>query len=271
MDIRKIVKETTVNVLITALFAFFGSIISYYVFIPDGRLSYSNSISDNNKYTTSFLIRNLNKNEKIKNIEIKFHDDVDIEHIYMNGVEVKDNNIKFNIYPNGTISLYIVSNTKIDNNSYDFVKNGYKIEEDNISNIDVFYIVKLIIIYSLVNFILLMFVKYLIQKRIDKSDRDLNKALERTHELESRYDEIDDRLENMVRKSQLYETIQVREFEILQKQNIAYENIILKMAGSKLTKKELKEMVIETLGSDSITIDHKQYSTLVDILERIVK
>ena len=75
----------------------------------------------------------------------------------------------------------------------------------------------------------------------------------------------------MVRKNQLYETIQIREIEILQKQNIAYENIILKMAGSKLTKKELNNMVIETLGSDSITIDNKQYSTLIDILERIVK
>lgn len=263
------------NGIVTAIMTFFITIVLQYLvvyfFADDGKMQLTcNKINDNN-YQTIIAIKNMSSDEYLKNVEIKFKDNIEIIAVEQDGKLTGNNEniVLKKLTPKAVSIIKINSKQSITDNDIIIIKNGSNITLsifNDESNYKLIYLI-LVVTYAIINFAIGLYFDYKNYEHYNnakKSTEAENEKLNiKCNDAIKRMNKIEDKLEKTEKESLIEHTIYLKELNQLEKENNFLKDILLKNIDNKITKEELEKLLIENMKR--ISKDKISYLTYDDV------
>lgn len=255
------------TVIFSILYSFFFGNLAH--------IEYTTNYIEEDSYQTIFLIKNLQKTEQLKDINIVFNKECDLNTLFIDGKENKiiDNTLTIkNINPNSVKTIIIYSKQKIKKEDINFIKNNQKIQIsyfNNLKNTN-WQILIMAAFYAIINVICTYFlIKNQNKKAAEtiKSNDEIRKVLEKT---EVKLNENEKHLYNTIKKMDLHKALHIKEMAQMEKELAFYQKLLLKKYNDKLSKDELEKIISKELGTfNKKKFKHLSYNDLYKIIESI--
>ena len=239
----KLLKETITNAIIGCIVTVIIQFLLEYAFGSDAKIVFISNKLTNGEYQTILSLKNINKYEYLKDVEIKISDEIKINKVIINGNEIESTEIIFRqTEPSEIATAIITSNQKLRKEDVKIVKNNQSIELESLNEYTNYKIAYLIIIVICVSIsaIIQYFASKKFQQEIEKNKDDLQKIGEYAKILEQQEKTLE-----KINTSQ--RAIHIKEIGDMEKELEFYKNLVYKTSDKKITKEELEKIVEKEL------------------------
>lgn len=244
------IKDSLISAIITAIITLISTVIISFLNGNQGELVFSSTLN-NGRYINTFMFKNMQRSEYLKEINLLIDSDINIfdNIIYINGVkqQISDNKIVLdNIKPEKTISFVFYTDEIVDDNKMFLVKNKQKIELQNFNkrkNLNG-YVLLIVAIYCLINFVLSAKSEIKIKKIRDEIKQNLKNTT-------NKLDITEEKIYKLNRNIDIHKTIFLKEMDEMERELNFYQKLLLKNTDKSITKEELEKMISKELKTFS--------------------
>lgn len=261
MVIKNSIIETIITVVLTFIFAWING--------QKASIELASVKMVDRNYYNTILIKNLQNSEYLKDIEFVIDSKIDVISILENGEMINNSNkikIKEQV-PQNVITINFITSEKMSKNNLMIIKNNQKIEYNYFNdrkNINL-YVVIVIVIYALIDFIISLFTDSRQKKRIEKYNKDLEKTEEKAKIAEEKILDIEKTI--AVRK-----IVYLKELNDMEKEVSFYQKLLLKQFNNKITKEELEKLITKELKLFSKKkMKSLNYEDVITIVENMIE
>lgn len=237
---------------------------------PDATITIANSSNSSNQNVATILIKNITKDEYLKEFDIIIDNQVGIYNVQYNGEKYNiDKNVIAvpQILPDDSIVFTLTTEQELDSSNIIVAKNSQKIGINYFENYFNWYIYTIILIlcYCAIN----SFLAYKTDKKNIKYAEEQSKKMD---SLESEVKSEQNKLDHTLKKQIVFDKLYVKEMADLETELAFYKKIVVKMSGNSMTKEEMEKIISKELKTfNKKTIKHVDYKYIVDLVECISK
>lgn len=257
--------SAVVTMILTIIFQFLG----IFFWGDQATIELVSSDYSNNEFTNVLAVKNMMKDEYLKEIVIEIDKTISVNSVIKDGIETDDLNVlKISKISPSKLSIIIInSDKKITNKNISIIKNHQRVSSENFNNNKNFKVSYLILV--LCYFVINMFLCFLASLKTKKSHDSINEMYDKANK---KADNIEKKLIK-IEKEQAYRTkIYLKEMTDRERELKFYQQLLLNQTGNSMTGEELEEFISKNLKTFSKKkIKYLDYEDLLKIVDNIVE
>lgn len=254
-----------VTMIITIVFQFFG----IFFWGDQATIELVSSDYSNNEFTNVLAIKNMMRDEYLKEFVIEIDKNINVNSVIKDGKEIDNlNAIKINkISPSKLNVIIIKSDKKINKKNISIIKNHQRISIEyfnNNKNFKVSYLI-LVFCYFVINMFIYLITSLKTKRTHDSINEMYDKAIKKADDIEKKFIKIE--------KEKVYRTkIYLKEMTDRERELKFYQKLLLNQTGNSMTREELEEFISKNLKTfNKKSIKYFDYEDLLKIVDSIVE
>lgn len=266
---KKEIISAIVSAIVTLIITVIFQVVGIFIWGDNAKIQLISSDYSNKEFTNIIAVKNMKKDEYLKNVSIEIDNNINVSSIIVDGKIIDNSNILTfdKIHPKKLSIIIIKSNKKISKNNISIVKNNQRISLEYFNdrtNFSAIYFI-LIMIYFIINLVLNLFSTHKKEKSNDSIKELYKQASERADNIERKFINIEKR--EIYRKK-----IYLKEMVDKEKELKFYQQLLLKQTGNIMTREQLEEFISKNLKTFSKKkIKYMDYEDVLKIIDNITR
>lgn len=264
-EIMSAFTSAIVTMILTIVFQYLGI-----VFWGDqATIELISSNYSNNEFANVLAVKNMMKDEYLKELFIEIDKDINVNSVIKDGKEIDDLNVLEikKISPSKISMIIINSDKKITNKDISIVKNHQRVSIEYFNNNKNFKVIYLILIF--IYFVINMFIYIITSIKTKKSHDNINEmydiAIKKSDNIEKQFIKIE--------KEKIYhKKLYLKEMTDKERELKFYQQLLLNQTGNSMTREELEEFISKNLKTfNRKKIKYMDYEDLLKIVDNIIE
>ena len=235
-------KSLIIGAILPLILSLLWQVLFVYFFCAEGKIQIVNTVLENKNYQTIISIRNMKKDEYLKNIEFILDDNIEIIDVEKNGETIKGKIIFQEISPNSISTLIINSKQKLTEDDITIIKNGSRITVEYFNKTTNYKIIYLVI--AITYFVINLAMSIWLDSKNKKTRDEIKKENEK---IKNKADECENKLHQLLKEERANKTVYLKEMNDMEKEVKFYQQIILKCINKGMGKEDLEKLISKEL------------------------
>ena len=271
---KKEIKVTLISALLALIIQLVSTTLFSFWLGNNGELIFSSSKIQNG-YLNTIILKNMQSNMYLKNIDIIVDSNIDIveNDNLIGNAKIEDNKITIDeINPKETVNLTFITTKKLEENNIKIINSAkigmeYFNDKQNISQ----RILILSVIYFIINFLVSYFFNNINKKEKEKLNIRVTSAEKKMKELEDDAEKFHNEIITKAKNLELLKQVYLNDIKDMEKEVCFYRRVILKKLSKQINKKEIEGIILKIIKNFSKK-NHREFNyshidELIKILE----